>query len=402
MKIAYIIPEFPGQTHIWMWREISHLREWGADITIISTRRPPDRDRAKHRFADQAQAETVYLWPASTATLLSGLLWALFTRPLALLRCVWLGLTLPVQPGPAWKQVLPLLLPAIILPRTVKRRGITHLHSQSAKNSTLLCMQAKQLVGVSHSMVVNARLEEWGGALQEKFSDAAFVVTHADWLCQQITDEFIGMNQGRAFCAPVGIDTHIWKPAAQRDSRNRFRIVTVGRLHFNKGCDILIQAVRQLRTAGHDLELRIIGAGPYEQPLRDQIAAAHLEPHVLLTGSLPEHEVRAELQQADLFALTSREEALGVVFMEAMAVGLPVIGSTVGGIPDLITDGHNGYLVPPENPTATAEAIEKCLTDPASLSEMAADAHALALERFDSRRGARLLAARFSSGHLAG
>lgn len=395
MKAAYIIPEFPGLTHIWMWREISHLREWDADITIFSTRRPSERDRAKHRFVDPAESETIYLWPVPFMTLFTSLLWVVFTRPVRFLRCLWLGLTLPVSTGPAWRKVLPLIFPGVILAKQLHQRGITHLHSQSAKNSTILCMLAQQLVGVRYSLVVNARLDEWGGALQEKFGHAAFVVTHADWLCEQIQQEFTGMDNGRVFCASVGIDTQIWQPLATREPHTRFRIATVGRLHINKGFDVLIKAVGQLIADGHDVELRIIGAGPYEQPLREQIAAEKLEERVILTGSLPEHEVREQLQQADLFALTSREEALGVVFMEAMAVGLPVIGTTVGGIPELIDDGHNGFLVPPDDPATTAEAIKRVLLDADLQTAMRVRAREIAVARFDSRRGARMLGERF-------
>jgi hypothetical protein len=61
MKIGYLIPEFPGQTHIWMWREICHMREWGTQIQMFSTKRPSPESQARHAFASSAAAETFYL-----------------------------------------------------------------------------------------------------------------------------------------------------------------------------------------------------------------------------------------------------------------------------------------------------------------------------------------------------
>ena len=72
-KIGYLAPEFPGQTHIWKWREISHLRECGAKVDIFSTRQPKPDIRAKHAFAEAAVEETCYLWPQSPIKLLSAL-----------------------------------------------------------------------------------------------------------------------------------------------------------------------------------------------------------------------------------------------------------------------------------------------------------------------------------------
>ena len=62
-RIAYLVPEFPGQTHTWIWRELVWMRRWGAEVRLISTRPPLDRDRARHAFAAEAAAETLYLLP---------------------------------------------------------------------------------------------------------------------------------------------------------------------------------------------------------------------------------------------------------------------------------------------------------------------------------------------------
>ena len=399
-KIAYIIPEFPGQTHIWMWREISHFREWNTDVTIFSTRRPSDRDRAKHHFVDQAQRETVYLWPAGMGTIIISLLWALITRPLGLLRCVQLGLTLPVEPGPAWRKVLPLIMPATILARAVQKQGITHLHSQSAKNSVILCMLVRRLLGLPYSLVVNANLEWWGGAMREKLGEADLIVTHAGWIRKDIINTFPDLPPDKVLLAPVGVDTHLWKPLADKTlaATGPYEFVSVGRLHPNKGHDTTIRAVDLLLKRGQQLKLRIIGGGPEQPALEALIKELDVAAYVELTGSLGEDDVRATLRRADLFVLPSRSEPLGVVYMEAMAAGVPVIGTTEGGVSEIVTSGEDGLLLPPDNPAALADAIEQLLADPERRQRFAIAGRKTIETRFDSRLGARKLLERFAAG----
>src|SRR3954452_6745691 len=99
-KIGYVIPEWPGQTHLWIWREVCHLREFGASVRLFGTRRPPDRDKARHAFAEEAMGETTYLWPMGAGKILKVLLAGFFRNPIGFFRCIWLALTLPIEERP--------------------------------------------------------------------------------------------------------------------------------------------------------------------------------------------------------------------------------------------------------------------------------------------------------------
>src|SRR5262249_18071642 len=165
MVLGYIIPEFPGQTHVWMWREIVHMRESGAEITIFSTRRPSKRDRARHAFAESAQKDTVYLWPRQFVDWFGAMVWAIMTRPLGFARCAGMTVTLPLEKRPAWKALVHLHVPACVLAREVKRRGIEHLHCHSCANTAILAMMVKRLTGVGYSMTLKANIAWWGGVV---------------------------------------------------------------------------------------------------------------------------------------------------------------------------------------------------------------------------------------------
>src|SRR5262249_39075880 len=147
MKLGYIIPEFPGQTHVWMWREITYMRESGVECTIFSTRPPPARDRARHAFAESAEKATVYLWPRALSDWIGATASAVLTKPIRFSRCFSMAMRLPIEEKPAWKTLLPLLAPASVLAREVTQRRIDHMHCHSCASSAVLAMLAKRLTG---------------------------------------------------------------------------------------------------------------------------------------------------------------------------------------------------------------------------------------------------------------
>lgn len=404
--IGYLIPEFPGQTHVWMWREISHMKEWGVDVRLFSTRPPPDRDSARHAWAAGARRETVYLWPRSLGGLAASVAWAVLTRPRAFAACAASAARLRTDRGPWWRSTLPLIPPACFLARDMVRTGVRHLHVHSCANSAVVAMLASRLVGVRYTLTLNANLEWWGGAIREKFANAAFVIAITEWLVAQAARDYPELPEGHVVLGRIGVDPRKWLPRARQPrSGGPWRVVTVGRLHASKGHDVLIRAVDQLVRGGSDVMLRIIGAGPERQRLGELVARLGLGERVWFAGSLGEDEIVEELGAADVFALASHAEPLGVVYMEAMAMGLPTIGTSAGGVAEIITDGVDGLLIPPGDPAALAGAIGRLAQDPALCDQLGRAARETVERKLDSRLGAatlyELLFGRAPAGHEA-
>lgn len=390
-KIGYLMPEFPGQTHTWMWREISHMREWGAEIDIFSTRQPPPESKARHAFAQAATEETYYLWPQSPIYMLTTLLWAIFKHPQGFWQMLKLCFTLELDDRPAWRKTLPLVPFAPVLARAAQRRDIQHFHSQTASNSAILAMMVKRLVGIPFSMVCNANLEWWGGAMGQKLSDAEFTVAVTEWLLAQIRSDYPALRPEQAVMAHHGVDTLKWQPAAgvkRPQPGDSFDLITVGRLHFSKGHDLLIRSIRLLIDSGHQVSLTIIGAGPEEDSLRSLVQELELTDSVQLAGSLSEDQIIDLMQGADAFALASHSEPLGVVYMEAMAMGVPTIGTSAGGVPEIVSDQKDGLLVPPKDVEALKAAIESLINTPQLRQQLAQNSRKTIVEQFDSRIGA--------------
>lgn len=153
------------------------------------------------------------------------------------------------------------------------------------------------------------------------------------------------------------------------EASRRVRLILVGSLEqYYKGPDVVIAALAQLCTTGHDLELVIVGDGKYRQELQRLAERLGVGDRVLFRGMLPAGQaVRDELDAADLFVLPSRTEGLPRAMIEAMARGLPCIGSTAGGIPELLPPED---MVPPGDVEALARKIQEVLAAPTRMQEM--------------------------------
>jgi len=169
------------------------------------------------------------------------------------------------------------------------------------------------------------------------------------------------------------------------------KIVSVGRLSSEKGQVVLLMACKMLVDRGMPLHLTFIGSGPLEQLLRDQIGALGMAGLVELRGELPAAEVRRELEQSDLFCLTSFAEGLPVSIMEAMAIGVPVVSTAIAGIPELAIDGETALTVAPGNEEQLAEAIASALNDADLRAKLIPAARTKVEEAHDRTRNSRQL-----------
>lgn len=148
----------------------------------------------------------------------------------------------------------------------------------------------------------------------------------------------------------------------------RRRVVSVGRLRPEKAQEVLIAAVGRLRPSWPDLRLRLVGDGPREEDLRRAAADHGVSDIVEFLGH--RDDVPRLLREADLFVLPSRIEAAPNAVLEAMAAGLPVVASDVGGVPELISSGVNGLLVPPDDVDRLAGAMFHLFDDPSQAERL--------------------------------
>jgi glycosyltransferase involved in cell wall biosynthesis len=154
---------------------------------------------------------------------------------------------------------------------------------------------------------------------------------------------------------PNGIDANIfYAPILPKKPGRSFRMICVSRLIKRKGIEHILQAIYEL--GDDNLRLLIVGSGNYEQHLKKRCSELGLNRTVAFYGYCNHNRLSRLFSESDVFILIPRSEAFGNVFAEAMVSGLPIIGSTLGGIPDLISE-ENGILVEPGNVGKIKQAI---------------------------------------------
>jgi glycosyltransferase involved in cell wall biosynthesis len=163
-------------------------------------------------------------------------------------------------------------------------------------------------------------------------------------------------------------------------------ILTVARLTRQKGIDTLIDALAILRARGVDARLRIIGDGPERAALEQHARDLNVHAHVEFLGALPQAELPAHYARAAVFVLPSIREGMGLVFVEALLCGTPIIATASGGVTDIIRDGETGLLFPERDARALADALERILRDGALAARLAANGAAFVRERFTPER----------------
>ncbi|MCE7699547.1 MAG: glycosyltransferase family 4 protein, partial [Methanobacterium paludis] len=173
----------------------------------------------------------------------------------------------------------------------------------------------------------------------------------------------VGLNEEKFEVIPFGVDTDFFRPLKIDKDKNTFQILAVGYLIERKGFEYLIKAMNDVLERYDNVYLRIVGSGPLEKQLKRLIKDLNLNGNVEILKNVSDDELLNLYNLSDLFILPSvvdsqgNTEGLGVVLLEAMACGLSVIGSDVGGIPDIIQDGETGLLVHEKNVNDLSRSI---------------------------------------------
>ncbi len=176
-----------------------------------------------------------------------------------------------------------------------------------------------------------------------------------------------GVPPERLAVVPEPIDLEVWDDQfwrAARRGRTGPVVLCVARMYPRKRIPDLLRAAGILRARIPGIEVRIVGRGPEWAAVGRLHAELGLGNSVALLGDLTRERLAEEYVNASVFCLPSVQEGFGIVFLEAMAAGLPVVACRIAAVPEVVLDGVTGLLVEPRDPGALAEALERLITDP--------------------------------------
>ncbi len=297
-----------------------------------------------------------------------------------------------VEIRPLGREVRPVrdLAAVIALVRLFRRArpAVVHTHTSKAGFVGRLAARLAGVPAVIHQPHGHVFYGYWGPRRTALF--VALERLAARWtdtlvaLTPREAQEHLARGIGRPAqwaVAPSGVPTAALRAAAPSRTAARARlglapdafvVAGVGRLVPIKGFDVLVAALPGVVARVPGARLLLVGDGEERAALEARAAALGMADRVSVTGAVG--DVTAHLAAADVLAAPSRNEGMGRVLVEAMALGLPVVGTTVGGIPDVIVDGECGRLVPPDDPAALAGALADLGADGALRAKLGAAA----------------------------
>ena len=407
LRVAYVVRSWPRLSQTFIVNEVLSLERLGLELAIFAMShadeaiaqpqvahvRAPVHYLDARRGRSKAVAEHVRVLLAVPARYARTLAFVLRGRHLAA------GYSTTSRWG-CLHQAVHLAAGA----RRERRAGrpFAQIHAHFAHDPGLIGALTHRLTGIPFSLTAHAR-DLYGippRALAARAREAEAVVT-----CCRANAEYLGplVEHGRLHLVHHGVDLETFRPRPRSVEHDVPVVMSVGRLVEKKGFPDLLAACARVHARGRRFRLAIYGDGPMRGALEQLRRELGLDDVVSFEGARTQRELVALFQSADVFALMPFVAADGDrdgvpnVLVEAMACGLPVVTTSVGGTVDLVRDGHNGLLAAPRDVDEVACHLEALLGDPQLRQRLGAAGRTTAEDGFDARVAARQLASLFGA-----
>lgn len=391
-RVLYVVSLFPCWSETFILREIQALLEQGVDVRIFSLKHP--QERLVHPDAECLLDRVIYppsFGPALASVLRTTIVspWIVTRQGFMIGRRLWRH---PVALAKSWVTCWR-TLGALSRIRAWRAQAI-HAHWATYPSTAALILSSHLKIPFSftahaHDIFLEDHL------LQDKFNAAAFVVTISEYNRRYLGERFGPRAHDKIRIVHCGVDIRDFPPTP--GPRERTNLLFVGRFDEIKGLPVLLHACRVLQEQGVVFHCEIIGDGAARPRLEQLRGSLGLQDTVVFLGARPQHEVRMRLRQATVFVMPSvvardgNRDGIPVALMEAMAAYTPVVSTTVSGIPELVTDGVSGLLVPPDDANALARAIRRILEDAVYAQRLAAGGRAVVEQYFEAHSEAARL-----------
>jgi glycosyltransferase involved in cell wall biosynthesis len=365
VKIALVTNSFPSTSETFVYNHAAGLQAAGLDVTVIVAR--PSSDTSL--FADHDGLR--FTGPIRTAVLADSI-------PRTAWRLASELVSLRSRDGTLWSSALARYGTTVRALRAgllaLPCRGFDIVHFEYS-GLAVAWLDALPLLSPTKIAVSCRGSAERVTPLLEPTRAAALrsMFEHADLVHCVSTDMVktcvrYGLDPGRALVNHPAIDIERFRRSIPYVARTSgpYRLLSTGRLQWMKGLEFALMAVRALLDAGHDVHYELVGSGPAEAELRYTAHDLDLEDRVTFSGKRSSTEVRSALERCDVFVLPSVSEGMSNAALEAMAMEIPVVTTSAGGMTEALSDEVEGLVVPSRDAAALARAVERLLRDGSS------------------------------------
>lgn len=401
LSLVYIIGTYPLLTTTFIDREIRILRQLGADIRILSIRRPPALMPLSEE-QQQIQQEVTFLLPVKWFSLILSHFFFILLRPWCYLKTL---VYLLARSHPSFKARLMSLLhfgEGVYAAYLLRDQQADHLHAHFIDRAATVALVIGRLLSLPYSVTAHANdIYRDTVLLDKKLGEAKFVVTVSKFNKAHLLATYSGLEPDRIHVLHPWVDLVHFQPSSARVASSVLRILSVGRLVEKKGYVYLLEACHLLYAKGIDFECRIIGDGPLRSELEQLINAYKLRERVQLLGAQPQSTVLTNLIWCDVFVLAcviaqdGDRDGMPVALCEAMAMTVPVVSCNIAGIGELVRP-QAGFLVTTRDAVALAEALQVIYNmDEVSRAEMGHSGRAVVQADFELYDGVRRLMSLF-------
>jgi colanic acid/amylovoran biosynthesis glycosyltransferase len=394
VKVAYVVNQYPTNSHTFIRREILALEEMGVEVSRFSLR--PISVGALADAADHTERErTRALQSVGAFGLLRAFLACLVAHPRKMVRALLLALRIGRRSDRGLLNHFAYLVEACVLLEWVTKSRCDHMHAHFGTNSTAVAMFCHELGGppFSYTMHHGAMeiLSAGGCGPVEKLKRAEFVSAVSSFGRSELFNCSKPKYWTKVHLVRCGLDDNFLQ-APVTPVPEAPRLVCVGRISAQKGQILLVEAASRLAAEGLSFEIVFVGDGEMRRDLEQRIVERGMQKYIRITGWADGAAVRREIAGGRAFVLPSFSEGLPVAIMEAYALGRPVVSTYVAGIPELVEPGRSGWLVPAGSVGHLTQALREVLAaSPAELTRMAAEGRKRVCEEHDCRKNARIL-----------
>ncbi len=346
MKIAYLVNQYPKVSHSFIRREILALESQGYEVERFALRSDESElvdedDRSEHQ-------KTRYILSLSVLEIFACFFRQFWLDPFRTFEALGLAVKIGWRSDRGLLRHFVYFAEACVLSSWVREREVGHVHAHFGTNPAAIAMLSKVMGGASYSFTVHGP-EEFDKpefiSLGEKIRRSKFTVAITSYCQSQLYRQVSSEHWEKIKIVHCGLDEKFLGPIDTDTEGDEKTLVCVGRLCEQKGQLLLVDAVKALADQGVDVKLILAGDGPMRLEVEQKIAEHRVEEFVSITGWIDADTVKELLVSSRALVLPSFAEGLPVVIMEALAMERPVISTYVAGIPELVVNEENGWLV---------------------------------------------------------